>query len=43
MDRNQAIVIVFGFFREFGIDVSKLLEEGKKSNESGQTVYLGIF
>ena len=42
VDRNQAIVIVFGFFREFGIDVSKLLEEGKKSNESGQTVYLSF-
>ena len=42
VDRNQAIAIVFGFFREFGIDVSKLLEEGKKSNESGQTVYLSF-
>ena len=42
VDRNQAIAIVFGFFREFGIYVSKLLEEGKKSNESGQTVYLSF-
>ena len=42
VNRNQAIDIVFGFFREFGIDVSKLLEEGKKSNESGQTVYLSF-
>ena len=42
VDRNQAIAIVLGFFREFGIDVSKLLEEGKKSNESGQTVYLSF-
>ena len=42
VDRNQAIAIVFGFFREFGIDVSKLLEEGKKSNESDQTVYLSF-
>ena len=42
VDRNQAIAIVFGFFREFGIDVSKLLKEGKKSNESGQTVYLSF-
>lgn len=42
VDRNQAIAIVLGFFREFGIDVSKLLEEGKKSNESGQTVYISF-
>ena len=42
VDRNQAIAIVLGFFRKFGIDVSKLLEEGKKSNESGQTVYISF-
>ena len=42
VDRNQAIGIVFGFFCEFGIDVSKLLEEGKQNNESGQTVYLSF-
>ena len=42
VDRNQAIDIVLGFFRKFGIDVSKLLEEGKQNNESGQTVYLSF-
>ena len=42
VDRNKVIDIVYGFFCEFGIDVSKLLEEGKKSNESGQTVYLSF-
>lgn len=42
VDRNKVIGIVYGFFCEFGIDVSKLLEEGKKSNESGQTVYLSF-
>lgn len=42
VDRNQAIAIVFGFFREFGIDVSKLLEEGKYNNERKQAVYLSF-
>ena len=42
VDRNKVIGIVYGSFCEFGIDVSKLLEEGKKSNESGQTVYLSF-
>lgn len=42
VDRNQAIDIVLEFFRKFGIDVSKLLEEGKQNNESGQTVYLSF-
>lgn len=41
VDRNQAIAIVFGFFREFGIDVSKLLEEGKYNNGE-QAVYLSF-
>ncbi len=43
VDRNQAIDIVLGFFREFGIDVSKLLEEGKYNNESEQAVYLSFY
>lgn len=42
VDRNQAIDIVLGFFREFGIDVSKLLEEGKYNNESEQAVHLSF-
>ena len=42
VDRNQAMYIVSAFFKEFGIDVSKLLEEGKQNNESGQTVYLSF-
>lgn len=42
VDRNQAIAIVFGFFRKFGIDVSKLLEEGKYNNERKQAVYLSF-
>lgn len=41
VDRNQAIAVVFGFFREFGIDVSKLLEEGKYNNGE-QAVYLSF-
>lgn len=41
VDRNQAIAIIFGFFREFGIDVSKLLEEGKYNNGE-QAVYLSF-
>lgn len=43
VDRNQAIDIVLGFFREFGIDVSKLLEEGKYNNESEQAVHLSFY
>lgn len=43
VDRNQAIAMVFGFFREFGIDVSKLLEEGKKAMKAvKQYIYLLI-
>ena len=42
VDRNQTIAIVFGFFRELGIDVSKLLEEGKYNNEREQAVYLSF-
>ena len=42
VDRNQAMYIVSAFFKEFGIDVSKLLEEGKQNNESEQTVYLSF-
>ena len=42
VDRNQAMYIVSAFFKEFGIEVSKLLEEGKQNNESGQTVYLSF-
>ena len=42
VDRNQAIDIVLGFFIEFGIDVSKLLEEGKYNNESEQAVHLSF-
>lgn len=42
IDRNQAMNIVSRFFYKFGIDVSKLLEEGKYNNESGQTVYLSF-
>ena len=42
VDRNQAMYIVSAFFKEFGIDVSKLLKEGKQNNESGQTVYLSF-
>lgn len=42
VDRNQAMYIVSALFKEFGIDVSKLLEEGKQNNESGQTVYLSF-
>ena len=40
VDRNKVIGIVYGFFCEFGIDVSKLLEEGKYNNEREQAVYL---
>lgn len=43
VDRNQAMYIVSAFFKEFGIDVSKLLEEGKQNNESGQTVHLSFY
>ena len=42
VDRNQTIAIVFRFFRELGIDVSKLLEEGKYNNEREQAVYLSF-
>ena len=42
VDRNKVIGIVYGFFCEFGIDVSKLLEEGKYNNEREQAVYLSF-
>ncbi len=38
VDRNQTIDIVFRLFRELGIDVSKLIEEGKYNNERDQAV-----
>ena len=43
VDRNQTIAIVFRFFRELGIDVSKLFEEGKYNKSFSETVSIPFF